>query len=121
MIPRITVWIQPADSCRTAASLPTQSASWENEMKRLVASAITLMMTAAIGTAAASPYDDGYRYEDGPYGRGDYDYARVVNVDPIVEVVNLPVRSERCHGGRDGYAYNDGYGYNGGYYNSGYN
>ena len=90
-------------------------------MKRLTATAMTLMISAAIGTAAASAHDFGYRYEDGAYGRGYYDYARVVNVDPIIELVNQPVRSQRCYGGRDGYADDDGYGSNGGYYNSGYN
>ena len=60
-------------------------------MKRLVATAMTLMISAAIGTAAASAHDFGYRYEDGAYGRGYYDYARVVNVDPIIEVVNQQI------------------------------
>ncbi len=94
-------------------------------MKRLAASAITLMMTAAIGTAAASPFDHGYRYEDGPYGRGYYDVARVVNTVPIYEYVNDSYNSRRCYDNDDGYAYGrSSYnGYDGGYgygYNSGY-
>jgi uncharacterized protein YcfJ len=85
-------------------------------MKRLAASAITLMMTAAIGTAAASPFDHDYRYEDGPYGRGYYDVARVVNAVPIYEYVNDQVSTRRCYDNDDGYSYNRGYrGYDGGY------
>lgn len=85
-------------------------------MKRLAATAITLMMTAAIGTAAASPFDHGYRYEDGPYGRGYYDIARVVNVEPIYEYVNSSVGTRRCYDNDDGYAYSRSYyGYDGGY------
>lgn len=99
-------------------------------MKRLTATAMTLLISAAFGTAAASAHDYyGYRYEDGAYGRGYYDYARVVEVDPIIEVVNQPVRSQRCYSGNDGYGYNSGYGYDnddgygngyGGYNNGGY-
>lgn len=85
-------------------------------MKRLAATAISLMMTAAIGTAAASPYGYGSRYMDGPYGRGYYDTARVVKVVPIVEYVNGSVSSRRCYNDADGYAYGRGYtAYDGGY------
>ena len=78
-------------------------------MKRLAATAIALLMTAATGAAAAHPYGYGVQYESGPYGRGYYDYARVVNVVPIVEFVQQPVRAERCYaparGWNGGYAY----------------
>lgn len=90
-------------------------------MKRLTATAMTLLISAAIGTAAASAHDYGYRYEDGAYGRGYYDYARVVNVDPIVEIVSQPVRSQRCEGDRNsGYGYNSGYAGYDGYDNDSY-
>jgi uncharacterized protein YcfJ len=90
-------------------------------MKRLIATAMTLMISAAFGTAAASAHDYGYRYEEGAYGRGYYDYARVVNVDPIVEIVSQPVRSQRCEGSSNsGYGYNSGYGGYNGYDNDSY-
>lgn len=58
-----------------------------------------------------------YRYENGPYGRGYYDYARVVDINPIVQVVNRPVSRQQCYenGYDNGYAnrgdgYDDRYG-----------
>ena len=96
-------------------------------MKRLAATAISLMMTAAIGTAAASPYGYGSHYQDGPYGRGYYDTARVVSSTPIVEIVNGVVNTRRCYDNDDGYVYGRNYddryyGYSRGYsgYDGGY-
>ena len=121
-------------------------------MKSLAATVSALLMTAAAGTAAAGPYDygynnsyndgygnsgysygdSGYRYESGPYGRGYYDYARVVNVDPIVQTVRRPVANQcdngdsygdrydnRYDGYNNGYRNDGGYGYNNGYGNNG--
>ena len=58
---------------------------------RLAASLLAVTALAAAGTASAQR---GGWYED-RYGT-DYDYARVLDVDPIVDVESRPVRRDEC-------------------------
>lgn len=115
-------------------------------MKRLVTSILALGLVAAIGSASAqsSGYynrNDGYRQPTvlqpsvDRYGNNygaQYDYARVVRVDPVIEsgysggYTGYGTGSQHCYSRQDGvYAGNGGYddrnGYNGDdRYNNGY-
>lgn len=63
-------------------------------MKRLIR---VVGLTAGLGLAAtglAAP--QGY-YEPARHDAAIYDYARVESVDPIVEVVDVPVRRDECY------------------------
>lgn len=66
----------------------------ENVMKsriaRISASLIAVAALAAAGSASAQ-YRGGYQN----YGP-EYDYAEVVSVDPIIDVVNRPVNRDQC-------------------------
>ena len=104
-------------------------------MKRLAASILALGLVAAVGSAAAqSPGYYGRGYQPQPnvdrYGNAygvQYDYARVVRVDPVIESgyagrgYGYPAsQQQRCYSRQDGYyAGDDGYDGNG--YNRGYN
>lgn len=95
-----------------------------------IALAIALLLP---GAASAQTYDRPYgdyshrspgdwqdpgRYRDAPrdaYGQGEYDWARVVRVDPVFDGRSRPVNdARRCQTRRDGYVtsdpYRDGYG-----------
>ncbi|WP_242110739.1 glycine zipper 2TM domain-containing protein [Luteimonas aquatica] len=102
-------------------------------MKRLATSFLALGLAAAVGTASAQS-GDGY-YRDGDYypqptvdrygnaGDSQYDYARVVRVDPVIESGYPASQRQRCRTRQDGYyTSNDGYDdyRNDGYRNDGY-
>ena len=95
-----------------------------------IALAIALLLPGAV---SAQTYDRPYgdyshrypgdwqeqdRYRDAPrdaYGQGEYDWARVVRVDPVFDGRSRPVTdTRRCQTRRDGYVssdpYRDGYG-----------
>lgn len=59
----------------------------KTRMVRLSASLLAVAACAAFGTASAQ-----YRGGHAP----DYDYAEVVRVDPIIDVVNRPVARDEC-------------------------
>lgn len=119
-------------------------------MKRLTASILALGLAASVGTVSAQSNNGYYsqhgtptpdRYGQGTYGSSaQYDYARVIRVDPVAgSYNNYPTSngaynssSQRCYqqdrnGGyvsndsynRDGYSSNDGY-RNDGYRSDGY-
>lgn len=58
-----------------------------------------LIAVAALGTAgaASAQYNGGYDYGDqrGGYDQ-EFDYAEVIRVDPIIDVVNRPVSRDEC-------------------------
>ncbi|HEY0662560.1 MAG TPA: hypothetical protein VGD21_14715 [Lysobacter sp.] len=116
-------------------------------MKRLLVSTLALCLVAATGVASAQTYNRSYygqpsynqAYPDryGNSSGSQYDYARVIRVDPVFDSRYgsgySTASNQRCYerptyvSGRDGYndGYNDGYyrndGYNsGGYRNDGY-
>lgn len=101
-------------------------------MTRLSASILALGLAATMGAACAqSGYDP--RYGDSHYGQptvdrdgqsygSQYDYARVIRVDPVIDsgygnngYRNYGASSQRCYTRDDGY-----YAGNGGYGNDGY-
>lgn len=96
-------------------------------MKRLSVTALSLVLAAATGVASAQSYpQNGYgsAYPDSyPSNSGSqYDYARVLRVDPVFDsYANSQYGGQRCYerptyvnGGDDGYyddrGYSDGYG-----------
>lgn len=106
-------------------------------MKRLTASILAMGLAATVGTASAqsSGYypqsDDGYGQYGQPYGqpsvdrygqsdRAQYDYARVIRVDPVFDSGYRSSSSYRgnnpqnCYTRRDGYVGSDPYYGNGG-------
>lgn len=108
-------------------------------MKRLTASILTLGLAAAVGTASAQTgYRSGYGTHDQPtvdrYGQSygaQYDYARVIRVDPVFDQrsgygygsassYGNASSGQRCYTRQDG-TYAGGYGgYGNEYYNGGY-
>jgi uncharacterized protein YcfJ len=65
-------------------------------MVSLVASAVA---AASAGAFAQDRYDDGYgpnQYEQGRYDDGAYDYARVVDVQPLVTRVRVSTPQREC-------------------------
>ena len=65
-------------------------------MVSLVASAVG---AASAGAFAQDRYDDGYgpnQYEQGRYDDGAYDYARVVDVQPLVTRVRVSTPQREC-------------------------
>lgn len=97
-------------------------------MNRLSASILALGLAATMGTASArSGYDPRYGEptvdRDGQSYGSQYDYARVIRVDPVIDsgygnngYRNHGASSQRCYTREDGdSAGNDGYG-NDGYY-----
>jgi len=104
-------------------------------MTRLTTSLLVAGLLACIGTASAQSRDDGRYYGDGDpqpvvdryddgYGdrSGQYDYARVVRVDPVIESGSrYPASRQRCYTRDDGYVDNGGYDRDGdGYRDDGY-
>ena len=103
-------------------------------MKRLATSFLALGLAAAVGAASAQ---SGYSSRDGYYPQptvdrygnssgSQYDYARVVRVDPVIESGYPSSQQQRCYTRQDGY-YNgddryerDGYSRDDGYRNDGY-
>ncbi len=76
----------------------------KSRLARLSAALIATAVLAAAGTASAqyrgeyeSRYDDRYddRYAPRSY-EAEFDYAEVIRVDPIIDVVNRPVAREQC-------------------------
>jgi uncharacterized protein YcfJ len=59
----------------------------KSRLARLSASLVAVAALGAVGTASAQ-YRGGY----GP----EYDYAEVLSVDPIIDVVNRPVARDEC-------------------------
>ena len=109
-------------------------------MNRLLVSALVLGLTATTGIASAQSvgqpyYGSGYGQQaygqpsPDRYGQGrgaQYDYARVLRVDPVLgsSYSNQPVNGQRCYenqtyvSGND--PYGNGYGRDDGYRNDGY-
>ncbi|GAA4861829.1 glycine zipper 2TM domain-containing protein [Luteimonas vadosa] len=100
-------------------------------MKRLSASILALGLAAAVGTASAQSGYHNYQPTVDRYGQAygaQYDYARVVRVDPVFDSrsgYGTPTAGQRCYSRQDGYyagsdPYNDrNYGRDDGYYGSG--
>lgn len=99
--------------------LPAALSALETDMNRLVACALTptlvLAFAAASGNAAAQTYRGAYvqptsdYYPPDPYRQSDaqYDYARVIRVDPVFDSRGGYARTDqRCYQRRD---YVDGY------------
>jgi uncharacterized protein YcfJ len=63
----------------------------KSRLTRITASLMAVAALAAAGTASAQR--GGY-YED-RYGP-EYDYARVIDVDPIIDVDSRPIRRDEC-------------------------
>lgn len=63
-------------------------------MKRLLLP-LALAASALSGAAFAQNYGGYDKYNDG-YAEAGYDYAEVVSVDPMIDVVNRPVRRDEC-------------------------
>lgn len=61
----------------------------KSRLTRITASLTAAAAFAAAGTASAQGY-----YED-RYGT-EYDYARVIDVDPIIDVDSRPIRRDEC-------------------------
>ncbi len=104
-------------------------------MKRIAASILALGLAAAVGSASAQSsgyYAPEYRPQPTVDRHGNaygvqYDYARVVRVDPVIEYGYSgrgygysTSQRQRCYSRQDGY-YAGGNGYNDGYYDNGYN
>ena len=108
-------------------------------MKCLATSILALGLAAVVGTASAqSGYSTRGDYLQQPgvdrYGNangGQYDYARVVRVDPVIgpgyqsndRGNGYPASQQRCHSRQDGYYagdYRDDGNYRNGYGNDGY-
>ncbi len=63
---------------------------------KIAASLIAVAALAMAGSACAQ-YNGGYEndYDRGGYGQ-EFDYAEVLSVDPIIDVVNDPVSRDEC-------------------------
>ncbi|MGV8959597.1 MAG: glycine zipper 2TM domain-containing protein [Stenotrophomonas sp.] len=101
-------------------------------VKMLLLPGVLILGSLLAFEASAQRYDDGgyvtdSRYDDGqyrpvPYSNGpQYDYARVVRVDPVI-VDDGAARGQRCYDRADGnyVTGNGGYRDDGGYRNEGY-
>jgi uncharacterized protein YcfJ len=66
---------------------PVESLSMKSRLSRLSATLAAVVALAATGTASAQ-----YRGDYGP----EYDYAEVLSVDPIIDVVEHPVARDEC-------------------------
>lgn len=95
-------------------------------MKRLLVSFLAMGLVAATAPAGAQSYGNTVYSNGATAGASQYDYARVIRVDPVYDsnygYSNSSSRTgQRCYENRsyvDGDVYNDGYGNNG--YNDGY-
>jgi uncharacterized protein YcfJ len=95
-------------------------------MNRLTASILAMGLAAAAGSASAQTYGNYYQPSVDRYGQSQgaqYDYARVVRVDPVFDQRTGQgygnTAAQRCYTRQDG-TYAGGDRYNDGYYNSGY-